>query len=140
MTPSAAVYEAEDHGSTDTLRSIASQQPRYAYLYATLVEGPHDETRIGASKNPDVAYDYARFIDKASHPVTRQGACYNPYIAFCYARDIEGPHDDTRRASSKDPDFALSYALVVDKTDHPVTREATCRDNWTKAEYTRIFG
>jgi hypothetical protein len=92
-------------------RAAICASPRHALLLAR-VEGPRDDTRAGALREP-------------------------PY-AVAYARDVDaGPRDDTRAAAARDPESAIDYARMVDRGAHPALREALVgshrRDAWEDA-------
>ena len=48
--------------------------PKEAYRYAEK-HGPSDKTRKIACKDPEIAYLYARKIDKGLHENTREAVC-----------------------------------------------------------------
>jgi hypothetical protein len=52
---------------------VCNLSAKAAYLYAELA-GPSLLSRKRASKDPDLAYAYACYIDKRAYPITREGA------------------------------------------------------------------
>lgn len=53
-----------DKRSRKDTREIACQVPRFAYFYATWLEGPHDDTREAVLCEPYTTFCYARDVDK----------------------------------------------------------------------------
>jgi hypothetical protein len=97
-------------------RPTTFDSPDSAYYYALDVDqGPRDDTRQAACRDPYWAYAYARDVDKAPRDDTRAAACRDPYWAYAYALDVDkAPRDDTRAAARHDPDYAYVYACDVD--------------------------
>lgn len=75
----------EKTGASDFLRNIICKR-RFkshvatVWLWCIAVDGykPHDLTREVVSRSPEYAFQYAKAIDKAPHPVTRQGVMNDP--------------------------------------------------------------
>lgn len=65
MTPEKAFWHAIKHGPSEKTRTIACENPYFAYQYAKEVDKcPHEDTRKGAYKSIYYAFEYAKNIDK----------------------------------------------------------------------------
>lgn len=119
-----AYRRAKEDGQSDETRAVASQNPLYAYLYATGVDhGPHDVTRQGACLQAHYAFHYAFNVDHGPHPATRQamyGADGSLEWAADYARLID-------RYPSADWPARVSKALPTNPVEYipqPAIRES----------------
>ena len=112
--------------------------PEKAYEYA-LKNGPSEETRKIACKDPKFAYWYAEDVDKCPGENTRNAACKNPYYAYHYARDVDQcPREDTRKVACEDPECAYYYAKDIDKDFHEDTWNAVQNTEYEE-EYKEFF-
>jgi hypothetical protein len=111
------------------LRSAVCKNSELAYEYAKYVDKkPTPETRNAAYQNPCYAYKYALHIDKKPTNETRTAVCKDPYYAYLYAKYVDQtPTDETRFAACQHPGYAYNYAKYVDRKPTRETRSATCQ-------------
>ena len=89
----------------------ASLNGNYDYLYALVAV-------VVVEQTDTMALDPDRF---------RPYYLTNPELAYWFAREVDkGPRDDTREACCKDPNYSHSYATNIDKCPHDLTRKAAC--------------
>jgi len=81
-------------------------------------------------KGLDMEWVASHFIDIFN----KESSLALPGIAFLYAKE-NGPDDETRLASCKDPIYALLYAKEVDRCVKEETKEAACLDWVAKYGY-----
>jgi hypothetical protein len=136
---------------------VSRHHPLAARYYAEVIDrGPHDETRIGASRSPEHALIYALEIDKAPHPVTRRGVM-QPDLdaiakeghdsrkwAYRYMNEVDcGPRPDLRAWLLQGNDAAqkaVHIAKFVDQRILPETEAAargTPYEDWL-AEFANV--
>jgi hypothetical protein len=113
------------------LRSAAVQYPELAYEYAFYVDKkPTNETRSAACQHPELAYWYALSVDLNPTNKTRSAACQHPEYAYMYARYVDRkPTDETRSAAGQYPEFAYKYAKYVDQKPTNETGTNTTKNN-----------
>ena len=103
--------------------------------------GKVDFPREVALLDPEWAYIYAQYVDKAPRDETREASCQDPYWAYRYALYVDKvPRDDTREAACKDPEWAFRYAIYVDEVPRDDTREAACKSPYWRNRYICYFG
>jgi hypothetical protein len=121
------------------LRTAACKNSELAYYYARDVDkNPTNETRTNACQNPEHAYYYAKDVDKKPTNETRTNAGQCPEWAYLYAKYVDKkPTDETRSAVSKNPSYAYWYAIDVDKKSTPETRNAASKDPYFKEQYAK---
>ena len=86
LTLSTVVIElGEKYGTSDFLREVICKRQygspiAAVWLWCIVADGykPHDLTRETVSRSPEYAFQYAKAIDRAPHPVTRQGIMNDP--------------------------------------------------------------
>jgi len=105
---------------------VEAMGPWLAYQYARYFDkAPRDDTRAAACGDPQWAYRYALDVDAAPRDLTRAAACGHPDWAFLYALDVDKtPRYDTRWAVLPFPHLAYRYARELDKSPRDDTRAA----------------
>lgn len=87
------------------------------------VMGPDDNARLMICDHgtPDMAFEYAKLVDKAPHPLTRVAASRAGDLALRYALEIDGRPNEVTRKGACAHGLAFQYAEKVDKVYHPDT-------------------
>jgi hypothetical protein len=104
-----------------------------------------DKERIYFSNiSPNIAYQYALYVDRGIHVITKREVCKDPYCAYWYARDVEKPlkqlSDEIRKVVCQDPKIALEYAKNIElplKQLSNEIRNAVCQDPKIAWEYAK---
>ena len=99
----------------DTYREHFLFEPQLAYLFAKNIDKKaRDDTRLAASKDHLWALDYAKYIDRIPHEVTRKGACATIEYAYYYAVLVDHDyHHDTLKAVIHDELYFTKYVADV---------------------------
>ena len=132
LTPQEALNIGKRQGPREATRRVTCEDPNLAYYYARDVDkGPRDDTRLAACENPGMAYWYARYVDEGPREDTRRVACEDPHYAYQYARFVDkGPRDDTRLAACGNPEWAYRYARFVDQRFQEETWTSVRGTDW----------
>jgi len=115
-------------------KEIACSSANLAYEYARYVDKrPTEETREAVLSSPCFAYYYARYVDGGSTKEIREAVLSSPKYAYRYAKYVdEGPTEKTKEAVLSSPFYAYKYAKEVDEEQTKETREAVKGSRYEK--------
>lgn len=113
---------------------VAKGSPQDAYEYCRQAGKPIGCLRTKACGDPEVALNFARYVDTKATPETHKAVLRLASTALDYA-DKFGGDSELRAVASKDPETALKYALNVDQFPHPVTQEAASYEKYAAGRY-----
>jgi hypothetical protein len=114
---------------------VARGTAKDAYEYCRNVEEPVDCLRTKACTDPNVALNFAKYIDNKWHEETRKAVLRYAETAYDYADYFQRGDDELRAVACKSPNTAMNYALSVDRHPHPLTEEATSYTGYTADRY-----
>jgi hypothetical protein len=131
-------YDRLKNGDKDPiLVKVVAKDPNYAYEYARFVlKSPFPLGEPIIAKHPVYAYHYARDVLKGPFPLGEPIIAKHTVYAYYYAKDIlKGPFPLVEPIIAKDPRYAYYYAKNMLKGPWPLGEPAIATQDFWKEKY-----